>query len=172
VDDHLQTSVPDIHAIGDVIGGMMLAHVASYEAFVAVDNCLGAERISDLRSAPSCTYSSPEVASVGMTEEQALESGYSPITGTYRFGALGKALAIGEDFGYVQIVADGDTDLILGANMLGPHVTDLIHEVGIAVQNGLTVGELADTIHAHPTLAEAVMEALHDVHGESVHVSR
>jgi len=90
VNDYLETTAPDILCIGDVNGGLMLAHVASHEAFVAVDNCLGARRARDLRFTPSCTYSSPEVASVGLTEEQAAESGYQPITGTYRFAALAK----------------------------------------------------------------------------------
>jgi len=172
VNDYLETTAPDIYAIGDVNGGMLLAHVASYEALVAVDNSLGGRRKRDLRSTPSCTYSAPEVASVGMNEEQALESGYQPVTGTYRFAALGKALALGEDVGYVQLVADKETDLLLGANMMGAHVTDVIHEVAVALQNGLTVRQLGDTIHAHPTIAEAVMEAAHDVHGESAHVAR
>ncbi len=109
VNDFLETTAPDIYAIGDVNGGMLLAHVASYEAFVAVDNCLGARRKRDLRSVPSCTYSIPEVASVGLNEEHALDYGYQPVTGTYRFAALGKALALGESVGYVQLVADRDT---------------------------------------------------------------
>jgi dihydrolipoamide dehydrogenase len=171
VDDSLQTSVPGIYAIGDLNGGLLLAHVASYEAFVAVDNCLGEERTRDLAFTPSCTYTSPEVASVGLSEEQAAESGYQPITGTYRFAALGKALAIGEDAGYVQLIADKETDLLLGASMMGPHVTDIVHEVAVAVNSGMTVRQLGDTIHAHPTIAEAVMEAAHDVHNESVHIA-
>ena len=126
----------------------------------------------DLRSTPSCTYSTPEVASVGLNEEQAVESGYQPVTGTYRFAALGKAMAMGEETGYVQLIADKETDVVLGASMMGAHVTDVIHEVAVAVQNGLTVKQLGDTIHAHPTIAEAVMEAAHDVHGESVHIAR
>jgi dihydrolipoamide dehydrogenase len=170
--DYLETNVPDVYAIGDVNGGLMLAHVASHEALVAVDNCLGLRRKRDLRFVPSCTYSHPEVASVGLNEEQALESGHRPIMGTYRFAALGKAVAMGDDVGYVQIVADEDTDLILGASMMGPRVTDLIHEIALAVQNKLTVSQLGECIHAHPTLAEAVMEAAHDVHRESVHVAR
>jgi dihydrolipoamide dehydrogenase len=172
VDDYLATNIPDVYAVGDVNGGMMLAHVASHEALVAVENCLGGKRKRDLRFTPSCTYSHPEVASVGLNEEQAAENGYGAVTGTYRFPALGKAVAMGEDVGYVQLVADKKTDLLLGASMMGPHVTDLIHEVAVALQNGLTVRQLGDTIHAHPTLAEAVMEAAHDVHGESVHVAR
>jgi dihydrolipoamide dehydrogenase len=172
VNEYLETSAPGIYAIGDVNGGQMLAHVASHEAFVAVDNCLGARRARDLRSTPSCTYSHPEVASVGLNEKQALENGYQPVTGTYRFPALGKAVAMGEDVGYVQLIADKETDLILGASMMGPHVTDVIHEVALAVHTGLTVKQLGETIHAHPTIAEAVMEAAHDVHGESVHIAQ
>ncbi len=172
VDEYLETTAPGIYAIGDVNGGLLLAHVASYEAGVAVENCLGGRRARDLRVVPSCTYSFPEVASVGLSEDQAREKGYEPVTGTYRFAALGKALAMGEEVGYVQLVADKDSDLLLGASMMGPHVTDVIHEVAVAVQNGLSVRQLGNTIHAHPTIAEAVMEAAHDVHAESVHVER
>lgn len=176
VDEYLETTAPTIYAIGDVNGGMMLAHVASYEAFVAVDNALAGtaeeRQVRDLRSTPACTYSMPEVASVGLTEEQAKDDGYEPVTGTYRFAALGKAIAIGEEVGYVQLVADRQTDLLLGASMMGPHVTDVIHEIAVALKAGMTVAELGKTIHAHPTLAEAVMEAAHDVHRESVHIAR
>ena len=171
-DEQLRTSVADIYAIGDVNGGMLLAHVASHEGVVAAENCCGVERQRDLRFVPSCTYSHPEVASVGMTADEASAQGHEVATGTYRFPALGKAVALGEDVGYVQLVSDKKTDALLGASMMGPHVTDLIHEVALSLQNGLTVRELGGTIHAHPTLAEAVMEAAHDVHGESVHVAR
>jgi len=172
VNEFLETSTPGVYAIGDVNGGLLLAHVASYEAWVAAENCLGARRARDLRVVPSCTYSFPEVASVGLNEDRAAEAGYEPVTGTFRFGALGKALAMGEDVGFVQLVADKGSDLLLGASMMGPHVTDVIHEVAVAVRNGLTVRQLGGTIHAHPTIAEAIMEAAHDVHAESVHVAR
>jgi len=175
VDEYLGTTVPGVYAIGDVNGGLLLAHVASHEGLVAAHNALtddpGARRMRDLRSTPSCTYASPEVASVGLSEEQAAEAGYEPVVGTYRFAALGKALALGEEVGFVQIVADKKTDQVLGASMMGPHVTDLIHEVAVAIHSRLTVRQLGETIHAHPTLAEAVMEAAHEVHGESVHVA-
>lgn len=175
VDDYLETTAPGIYAIGDVNGGIMLAHVASHEAFVAVDNSLAVRpedrRQRDLRSTPFCTYSHPEVASVGLSEDQAAEKGYEPITGTYRFPALGKAIAMGEDVGYVQVVADKNTDLVLGANMMGPHVTDIVHEIALAISTGLTASQLGECIHAHPTIAEAVMEAAHDIRGESVHVA-
>jgi len=176
VNDYMETTAPGIYAIGDVNGGIMLAHVASHEAFVAADNCLvarpGDRRQRDLRSTPSCTYSHPEVASVGLSEDQASEKGHEPVTGTYRFPALGKAIAMGEDVGYVQVVADKKTDLVLGASMMGPHVTDIVHEIALAISSGLTVSQLGECIHAHPTIAEAVMEAAHDVHGESVHVAK
>lgn len=171
VDEYLETSVPGIYAVGDVNGGLMLAHVASYEGLVAVENCLGRRCACDLRSTPSCVYCRPEVASVGLNADRAAEAGYEVATGTFRFGALGKALAVGEELGYVQLVAEKRTDRVLGAVMMGPHVTDLVHEVAVAVQNELTVEQLGATIHGHPTLSEAVMEAAHDVHKESVHIA-
>lgn len=176
VDEYLETTAAGVYAIGDVNGGMMLAHVASHEAFVAVDNALAAgpdeRRVRDLRSTPSCTYSHPEVASVGLSVEQAEDAGHQAVTGTYRFAALGKALAMGEEAGFIQLVADKESDRVLGAGMMGARVTDVIHEVAIAIQHGLTVRQLGDTIHAHPSIAEALMEAAHDVHGECVHIAR
>ncbi|MCZ7662131.1 MAG: dihydrolipoyl dehydrogenase [Thermoleophilia bacterium] len=171
VNDKLETNVKNVYAIGDVNGGILLAHVASYEGLVAVENCLGGSQERDLHVVPSCIYTLPEIASVGLTEDQARDEGYEPVTGTFRLGAAGKALAIGEAQGYIQIIADQKTDKVIGANMMGPHVTDLIHEIAVAVRNGLTVREVGDTIHAHPTIGEALMEAAHDVHGESVHVA-
>jgi dihydrolipoamide dehydrogenase len=171
VNERLETSAPGVYAIGDLNGGLLLAHVASYEGLVAVENCLGGERERDLRAVPHCAYSFPEIASVGLTEAQAREEGLKPLTGTFRLGALGKALALGEAAGYVQVVADAESDRVLGANMMGPHVTDLIHEAALAIRMGLTTRDLGDTVHAHPTIAEALMEAAHDVHGESVHVA-
>ncbi len=109
---------------------------------------------------------------MGLSEDQAAESGYTPVTGTYRFAALGKTMAMGEETGYVTLIADKETDVVLGASMMGAHVTDIVHEIAVAVQNGLTVRQLGETIHAHPTVAEAIMEAAHDVHGESVHIAR
>ncbi|MHB0979823.1 MAG: dihydrolipoyl dehydrogenase family protein, partial [Thermoleophilia bacterium] len=171
VNDRLETNVPNIYAIGDVNGGILLAHVASYEGLVAVENCLGGNQERDLKVVPSCIYTLPEIASIGLNEDQARDEGYEPVTGTFRLGAAGKALAIGEAQGYIQLVADHKTDKVIGANMMGPHVTDLIHEIAVAIKNGLTVKQIGDTIHAHPTIGEALMEAAHDVHGESVHVA-
>ncbi|MHB1343296.1 MAG: dihydrolipoyl dehydrogenase [Thermoleophilia bacterium] len=171
VNDKLETNVPGIYAIGDVNGGILLAHVASYEGLVAVENCLGGNQERELKVVPSCIYTLPEIASIGLNEDQARDEGLEPITGTFRLGAAGKALAIGEAQGYIQLIADRETDKVIGANMMGPHVTDLIHEIAVAIKNGLTIRQIGDTIHAHPTIGEALMEAAHDVHGESVHVA-
>ena len=108
VNERLETSVPGIYAIGDVTGGFLLAHVASHEGLVAADNILGGNRERDLRYVPMCVYGLPELARVGLTEDDARDEGFRPVTGTFRFGALGKALALGEGQGYVQLVADHD----------------------------------------------------------------
>ena len=171
VNERMETSVPGLYAVGDVTGGPLLAHVATHEGEVAAENCLGAGRERNLRVVPLCVYAAPEIARVGLTEAEARDAGFSPITGTFRFGALGKALALGEEQGYVQVVADEQSDILLGAAMMGPHVTDVIHEVAVALEAGFTARRLGDVIHAHPTIAEAVMEAARDVHGESVHVA-
>ncbi len=171
VNERLETSVPGIYAIGDVTGGFLLAHVASHEGLVAADNILGGNRERDLRYVPMCVYGLPELARVGLTEDDARDEGFRPVTGTFRFGALGKALALGEGQGYVQLVADHDTDRLLGAVMMGPHVTDVIHEVAVALEAGMSARRFGRIVHAHPTIAEAVMEAAQDVNGESVHVA-
>ncbi len=171
VNEKLETSAENVYAIGDVNGGILLAHVASYEGLIAVENCLGGDAERELKVVPSCIYTIPEIASIGLNEDQARDEGYEPVTGTFRLGASGKALAIGEPQGYIQIIADKSTDKIIGANMMGAHVTDLIHEIAVAIKNDLTVKDVGDTIHAHPTIGEAVMEAVHDVHGESVHIA-
>ena len=172
VDENLRTTATGVYAIGDVTGGMLLAHVATHDGIMAAENCLGGTRVRDLHLVPRCIYTSPEVAAVGLSEDQAREEGREPITGTFRMGALGKALAMGESQGFIQVVADQRTDEILGASMIGPHVADVVHEVAAAMRAGLKTRELADMIHAHPTISEALMEAAADVHGESIHVAR
>ena len=171
VDGQLRTTAPGVFAVGDITGGMLLAHVAYYDGVLAAENSLGGSRERDLRLVPRCVYSIPELAAVGLSEEQAREEGFDPITGTFRLAALGKALALGESQGFVQLVVDRLTDTILGANMMGAHMTDVIHEVAVAMAAGITCRDLAHVIHAHPTIAEAVMEAAAEAHGESVHVA-
>jgi len=171
VDSQLRTTAAGVYAVGDITGGMLLAHVAYYEGVLAAENCLGGSRERDLRLVPRCVYSIPELAAIGLSEGQAREEGFDPVTGAFRLAALGKALTLGESQGFVQLVVDRRTDKILGANMMGAHMTDVIHEVAVAMAAGITCRDLAHVIHAHPTIAEAVMEAAAEAHGESVHVA-
>jgi len=162
VDSHLQTSVPGVYAIGDCIGGQMLAHVASYEAEVAVDNIMGEPREVDYRVVPNCIFTMPEIASVGMTEEQAREQGLHFTVSRFPFSVCGRALALGETEGQVRIISEAEPQgkgRILGVHIMGPHASDLIAEAALAMQLNASAYDIARTIHAHPTLPEALMEA-------------
>lgn len=172
VNEKMETNVPGIYAIGDVTGGMLLAHVASRQAVVAVRNIMGLETSMDYSVVPAAIFTSPEIASVGLREHQAVEKGLKFRTGHFQFRALGKAHVMGEIAGFFKIIAEEGTDSILGAHIIGPHASDLIHEVAVAMKNGLKVRDIAETIHAHPTLSEGIMETAEDVHGEAVHVPR
>jgi dihydrolipoamide dehydrogenase len=168
VDDFMRTNVPSIYAIGDAAGGG-LAHVATREGEVAAENAMGHSVKMDRRAIPSCVYTEPEVAVTGLTEEQAKAAGYDVKVGKFSFKNLGKAMAINENVGLVKIVSEAKYGEILGAHIIGPHATDIIHEICVSIKLESTVDELMHTIHAHPTLSEAVMEAAQDVKGESVH---
>ena len=168
VNEHLETSVEGIYAIGDLIDTPFLAHVASKEAIVAVENAMGREKVVNYQAVPRCVYTTPEVACVGMTEKQLIQSQQSYHTGQFDFRGLGKAQAIGHYQGFIKILAN-EQDQIIGASIIGPHATDLLTELSLAVHLGLTVEQVGDVIHAHPTLSEGIMEALHDVHNECVH---
>ncbi len=171
VDETMRTNVPTIYAIGDVTGVMPLAHVASAQAIVAVETIAGLEpeplAYPDI---PRCTYASPEVASVGLTEAQARDQGYDVKVGQFPFRANGKALAINDYEGFVKIVSDARYDQILGVHMIGPHVTDMIAEAAGMIRLETTTEELARTVHPHPTLSEVVMEAAHAVLGQAIHI--
>jgi dihydrolipoamide dehydrogenase len=168
--EFFQTKESHIYAIGDVIGGLQLAHVASHEGIVAVEHIanLNPDPI-DYTMVSKCIYSSPEAASVGLTEEEAKEKGYSVKTGKFMFKAIGKALVYGETDGFVKLIADSDTDDLLGVHMIGPHVTDMISEAGLAKVLDATPWEIAHTIHPHPTLSEAIGEAALAVDGKAIH---
>jgi len=159
VNDQLETNVGGVYAIGDAVGGIMLAHVASTEGIAAVENIMGAPRAVDYGVVPSCVYTFPEVASVGMTKEKADEASIATEIGRYSFAANGKALAEGEGEGYVEILAEEGGGKILGANICGPHATEIIHEVALAVKMGATAGDVGWTTHAHPSVSEAIMDA-------------
>ncbi|NGQ94680.1 dihydrolipoyl dehydrogenase [Brevibacillus sp. SYP-B805] len=170
VNEHFQTAEPHIYAIGDVIGGLQLAHVASHEGILAVEHMAGLHpHPMDYTKVPKCTYSRPEVASVGLTEAEAKEQGYEVKTGKFSFKPLGKALVHGENDGFVKLVVDGKTNDLLGVHMIGPHVTDMISEAGLARVLDATPWEIAHTIHPHPTLAEAIAEAALAVDGLAIH---
>lgn len=174
VDQYMQTSVPGIYAIGDVVGRFYLAPVASAEGILVVENIMNpAEpRPMDYSCVPQCVFSSPEAASVGLTEAQAREAGYDIKVSRFPFSANGKAVALGETEGLVKVVADAPTGRILGMHVLGPHATDLIHEGALAVRLGAHAKDVAYMIHAHPTLPEAVMEAAHGIEGHPIHLAK
>jgi len=171
VDDHLRTSAPGVWGIGDVIGGIMLAHVASYEGICAVENIAGHARIPDYHAAPNCVYTDPEIAHVGLGEKEAKERGIEVKIGRFPFAAAGRALTLGQTEGFVKVVADAPTGRILGVHIVGPRATDLIAEATLAVQNGLTLDQLDLTMHAHPTLPEAIMEAALAAQGRAIHIA-
>ncbi|MDF1507554.1 dihydrolipoyl dehydrogenase [Robertmurraya sp. DFI.2.37] len=168
--DFYQTKESHIYAIGDCIGGLQLAHVASHEGIVAVEHIAGEKpEPLDYRLISKCIYSAPEVASVGYTEEEAKEKGYKVKVGKFSFRAIGKALVFGESDGFVKMIADEESNDILGVHMIGPHVTDMISEAGLAQVLDATPWEVAHTIHPHPTLSEAIGEAALAVDGKAIH---
>lgn len=169
-DDTLKTHAPSIYAIGDVTGRIQLAHVASAEGICAVTNALsGANRVFDYKAVPNCVYTVPEVASVGLTQSQAETQGYEVTVGRFNFRPLGKAMASSEQEGFVKIVAEKRYGEVLGVHMLGAHVTDMIHEGVVALKLEATLDVMVETIHAHPTMSEAVLEAYEDAEGHAIH---
>jgi len=169
VNEYMQTNIETIYAAGDVIPGAQLAHLASFECECAVENIMGEPTKMDYSAVPRGVFIDPEVAGVGLTEEEAIAKGYKIKKGYFDFRGLGKAQAMGQLLGKVKIIADEETDKILGAAIIGPHATDLIHELVPAVKYGLTAKQMGMAIHSHPSLSEAVMEALQDVNGLSAH---
>lgn len=171
VNEMMQTAVPHIYAIGDVINTPMLAHVATAEALVAVEHMAGkAARPLHYDRVPFCTYCEPEVASVGLSERAARERGYEVATGKFPFTALGKARILGKTTGFVKIVRETEYDQVLGVHIIGAHATELIAEACVALQLESTTEEILHTIHAHPTLAEGMGEAAHVALGVPIHI--
>ena len=169
-DSHMRTNIPNIYAIGDVVGRSQLAHVASYEGIAASKNIAGEKKETDYKAVPSCIYTEPEVASVGFSEEAAKNSGFDIKVARFPYMALGKAVAIAKTEGFVKLIGDKKTGRILGAHILGADATNLIAEAALAIKKDLSVEELGDTIHAHPTLAEGLMEACHIFSDKGIHV--
>src|SRR6202165_664491 len=172
VDEHLHTTADGVWAIGDVIGGIMLAHVASYEGVLAVENIVGhADRTPDYHAAPNCVYTDPEIAHVGLGEKEAKEKGLDVKVGKFPFAASGRALTLGQSEGFAKVIAESGSGKILGAHIIGPRATDLIAEAALAIQNGLTLEQIDLTIHAHPTLPESLMEAALAAQGRAIHIA-
>ena len=169
VDEQRRTNVPHVWAIGDVAGQPMLAHKASREGIVAAESICGNPSACDWRSVPAVIFTDPEIASVGMTEEQAKAAGYDPVVGKAPFTANGRALSLGESEGFAKVIADRETDLVLGIHIVGPEASELISEGTLAIEMAARIEDIAATIHAHPTLPEAIMEAAEAVHGIQIH---
>lgn len=171
IDKQMRTNVPNIYSIGDVTGELMLAHVATAMGIVAAEVIAGHETIElDYRMMPRATYSVPQVASFGYTEEEAKAAGYEINVGQFPFSANGRALGIGEKDGFVKIISDAKYGELLGAHMVGPDVAELLPELTLAQQMELTAEEIARNVHAHPTLSEVIMEAAHGVEGQPIHI--
>lgn len=170
VDHFMRTSAPGVYAAGDVTGRVMLAHAASAQAKLAVDHMFGrVPRIIDETMVPLAIFTSPEIGSVGLTERAAGILGIEVACGKFDIRGLGRAQAMGELAGLAKIVADAKTGRVLGAHLIGPHATDMVHEAAVAMRHEATVDDLIDVIHAHPTLSEALVEASEDVFGQATH---
>jgi dihydrolipoamide dehydrogenase len=171
VDEFMRTNIPNIYAIGDIVRTPWLAHVATAEGILAVDHLAG-ESVTPIeyKNTPACTYCSPEVASVGLTEADAKEQGFDVAVGKFPFAAIGKAQIVGETDGFVKIVSDKKYDEVLGVHIIGPKATELIGEACLGLRVETTVEEIVKTIHPHPTLSESMLEAAHSVYGETIHM--
>lgn len=170
VDRSMRTAVPNVYAIGDIAGQPMLAHKGSREGLVAAAVIAGQPEEYDARCVPAVIFTAPEMASVGLQEHEAEEAGHEVATGQFPFAASGRAMSLMETEGFIKIVADAQTDEVLGVHMVGPEVTELIAEAALAIEMGATTEDIARTIHAHPTLPEVMMEAAEAVHTMAVHI--
>jgi dihydrolipoamide dehydrogenase len=161
-----------VFAVGDVTeGSTQLAHAATAQGIAAAENAFRHPPVKAERLVPACIFTSPEIGAVGLSEDQAKATGRNTKTGEYPFAALGRAMAAGDTAGFVKWVVDADTDQLLGASAVGPHATELIAEAAVAIRAELTAAEVGRTVHCHPTLGEAWLEAAHAVHGHCIHAA-
>ena len=170
VDEHFKTSIPGVYAIGDLVKGLQLAHLASAQGMYVAEMLAGEEASVDLSAVPGCVYTDPEIASVGMTEDEAKEKGLEIKTGKFIMSANGKSLITKEERGFIKILAEKETDVIVGAQMMCARATDMIGELVTAIANRMTVRQLLRGMRAHPTYNEGVQEALEELLGGAVHV--
>lgn len=169
VGGQMETSVPGVFAAGDVVGGLLLAHVATREGIVAAENALGGSSEVRYRAMPTTIYTLPEVSRVGLTEEEAAQRGIEVVTGRFPFAANGKAKGLGEEEGFVKWVVSKGDDRLLGLHIIGPQATELVAAGVLAVETGMTAREFASSVFPHPTLSEALAEAAETIHGRSIH---
>ena len=172
INDQMETSVPGVYAIGDVVGKAMLAHVASAQGKVAVENILGRSEAINYDVIPAGIFTLPEIGRVGLTEQQTRQRGMQTKIGRFRYSGIGKAQSVGEIAGMFKVISDAESGRLLGAHIMGAHAADLVHEAALAMQVGTTVDKLAAMIHAHPTLSEGLMEAAEDVEGIAIHQAK
>lgn len=170
VDEKGQTSIPNVYAIGDIVAGPALAHKASYEGKVAAEAIAGHAAKVDYKAIPAVVFSDPEIASVGISEKEAKEKGLSYVVGRFPFAANGRALSVNAGEGFVKLIADKATGLVLGAQIVGAEASNIIAEIGLAIEMGATLEDIELTIHAHPTLGELTMEAAELALGHPIHV--
>ncbi len=168
VDDHLRTAVKDVYAIGDITGKIQLAHVASAQGMVAAANCAGKDETMRYDRVPSCIYTSPEIAWVGMTEDAAKAAGHEVAVGSFNVAANGRSLVMNEAVGLIKLISDRVDGRVLGCQIMAPRATDMIAEIAAVLELGGTVEQLSRVIHPHPTVSEIIGEAAHDVEGLSV----
>jgi len=169
VDKNFRTNIKNIYAAGDVKGGMLLAHVASREGVAAVEAMAGMDKALDYNAVPNCIFTNPEIASVGLTEKKARKNGIDATSRKFLFSAVAKPHILGETEGFIKLVVDNRNDRILGGHIIGPGATELIAELSLCVQFGITSEQLAGAIHGHPTLSEIVHEVSKSVHGRAIH---
>jgi len=171
VNKQFETNIKGIYAIGDVNGGMMLAHEASHEGKSVAEIIMDAKVSEGHDIVPSCIFVSPEISTVGLTEEEAKEQGLDYKVSKFMFGANGKALAMGEPQGFVKVIATGEENTIIGVHIMGPHAADLIQEGTLAIRKKMNADDISNTIHAHPTLGEAFAEAVLGLTNEAIHMA-
>ena len=169
IDDRARTDVEHVFAVGDVAGEPMLAHKGMKEGHVAAEVIAGEPAALDYQAVPMAVFTEPEIGTVGMTADEATEAGFEPVIGEMPFRASGRALTMGETDGFVRVIADGESGFVLGGQIVGPEASELIAEIGLAIELGATLEDVAATIHTHPTLSEAVHEAAQNALGHAIH---
>jgi len=172
VNERLETSVDNVYAAGDVLGLYMLAYVASYQGIIAAENALGGSRQADYQAVPTCVFTLPEIASVGLREEEARAQGVSYKVSRFPFSALARAQLLGQPLGLVKLICEEPSGRLLGVHILGPRATDIIGEGVLALRMGATAQDLAHTMHGHPSLPEAIYEAAWGIIDSPFHLRR